>query len=68
MLDPDSLTTDGLGRPPATERAALLLEKVEPAELGLVIPAPADASLELMSSLATLLELGNAGALRSCSG
>ena len=68
MLDPDSLATEGLGLPPVTERAALLLENVDPAELGRVIPAPADANLEPISSLATLLELGNAGALRSCSG
>lgn len=58
MLDPDSLTIDGLGLPPATDKAALLLENVEPAELGRVIPAPTDANLELTSSLATLLELG----------
>lgn len=47
MLDADSLATDGLGRAPETDNAALLLEKVDPAELGRVIPMPSSLAPEL---------------------
>lgn len=47
MLDAVSLVTDGLGRAPETESAALLRENVEPAELGRVMPIPSSLALEL---------------------